>query len=119
MMMDVTPTILAAAGLEPDADLDGEDLLPALSRGRTDSERVLSWEYEGQLAVRRGRWKLVADPSERLGAPRQPGRLLFDLLADPHETTDLAAREPEVLADLGKQVESWSEALDGWRRPRG
>ncbi|MGW7685378.1 sulfatase family protein [Kribbella sp. NPDC054772] len=118
MMMDVTPTILAAAGLAPDADLDGQDLLPALTEGETDPDRVLSWEYEGQLAVRRGNWKLVVDPSDRLGVPQEPGRLLFDLAADPHETTDVTAREPEVLADLEKQVSVWTEALDGWRKSR-
>jgi arylsulfatase A-like enzyme len=79
---------------------------------------VLSWEYEGQLAVRRGNWKLVVDPSDRLGVPQEPGRLLFDLAADPHETTDVTAREPEVLADLEKQVSVWTEALDGWRKSR-
>ena len=117
MMMDVTPTILAAAGLEPDADLDGADLLPVLSGADTRSDRVLTWEYEGQLAVRRGRWKLVVDPSERLGAPRQPGRQLFDLGTDPAETTDLSIDQPDVLADLMKQERVWAEAVTTWRQP--
>jgi arylsulfatase A-like enzyme len=117
MMMDVTPTILSAAGLEPDADVDGTNLLPLLSGAEAESDRVLTWEYEGQLAVRRGRWKLVIDPADRLGAPQQPGRLLFDLAEDRNETRDLTAHQEAVLADLEKQASAWTETLGQWRRP--
>ncbi|NIK61990.1 sulfatase-like hydrolase/transferase [Kribbella shirazensis] len=117
MMMDVTPTILTAAGLEPDADVDGTNLLPVLSGADPEPDRVLSWEYEGQLAVRRGPWKLVIDPADRLGAQQQPGHLLFDLAADPHETRNLAAQELAVLAELEKQATTWTETLEQWRKP--
>jgi arylsulfatase A-like enzyme len=115
LMMDVTPTILAAAGLEPDPDLDGTDLLPVLSEAEAPRDRVLTWEYEGQLAVRRGRWKLVVDPAERLGAVQQPGRLLFDLAEDRNETRDVAADQPAVLTELEEQVAAWSATLARWR----
>ncbi|RZT17032.1 arylsulfatase A-like enzyme [Kribbella sp. VKM Ac-2569] len=117
MMMDVTPTLLAAAGLEPDADLDGTDLRPVLSGADGDSGRVLTWGYEGQLAVRRGRWKLVVDPVERLGAHQQPGRFLFDLAEDRNETHDVAAHQHAVLAELDEHVTTWSETLERWRKP--
>jgi arylsulfatase A len=117
LMMDVTPTLLAAAGVEPDADLDGTNLLPVLSGADEDSGRVLTWEYEGQLAVRRGRWKLVVDPAERLGAPQQPGRLLFDLAEDRNETRNVAADQPAVLGELEGQATAWAASLERWRKP--
>jgi len=116
MMMDVAPTILTAAGLQPDADIDGVDLLPLLAGADVRSDRVLSWEYEGQLAVRRGRWKLVVDPAERLGGPQVPGRLLFDLAEDRNETRDVAADHPAVLTELEKHMTAWSDALELWRQ---
>lgn len=67
-MRDVMPTILAAAGVDAPADLDGDNLLAQLRLG-SGPERALCWEFEGQHAVRRGRWKLLTDPSPRLGAP--------------------------------------------------
>ena len=116
MMMDVAPTILTAAGLQPDADIDGVDLLPLLAGADVRSDRVLSWEYEGQLAVRRGRWKLVVDPAERLGGRQVPGRLLFDLAEDRNETRDVAADHPAVLTELEKHMTAWSDALELWRQ---
>lgn len=113
IMMDVLPTVLAAAG-HPVDDVDGVDLGPLLRDGRA-GERTLCWAYEGQLAVRRGRWKLVIDPSDRLGAPSVPGRLLFDLEADPAEQVDRSGDRPEVLAELAAAAETWSGELDRWR----
>ena len=117
MMMDVMPTVLAAAGLpvtEQD-DLDGVDLTSLLAGGHGPGERTLTWEYEGQLAIRRGRWKLVIDPKDRLGRPQQPGRLLFDLAADPAETTDLSEARPDLVAELAAAAAAWSDDLDRWR----
>ncbi|MFC7620735.1 sulfatase [Microlunatus sp. GCM10028923] len=113
MMMDVLPTVLAAAG-SPVDDVDGVDLGPLLRDGGA-GERTLCWAYESQLAVRRGRWKLVIDPSERLGTPSVPGRLLFDLEADPAERQDRSGDRPEVLAELSAAAADWSADLDRWR----
>jgi arylsulfatase A-like enzyme len=117
MMMDVLPTVLAAAGLPvtDEDEVDGVDLTPLLADGRGPAERTLTWEYEGQLAVRRGRWKLVIDPRERLGGPQRPGRLLFDLDADPAETTDLSGARPDLVAELADAAAAWSDDLERWR----
>ena len=40
--------------------LDGVDVLTLMEGGRQDPNRVLYWEHEGNRAVRRGHWKLVA-----------------------------------------------------------
>ncbi len=110
MMMDVTPTVLTAAGLTPPADVDGTALFTG-----NDAERTLTWEYAGQQAIRRGPWKLVTDPAERLGAPQTPGRHLFNLIEDPAETRDLSSSEPEVLAQLLEANREWTSTLESWR----
>ena len=68
--------------------------------GRPEAQKShdhLYWEIliknEARQAVRQGQWKLV-----RYGLTSPPA--LFDIAADPGETTDLAAREPAVAAAL-------------------
>jgi arylsulfatase A len=92
---DLYPTILAAAGAAPPADrvLDGKNLLPWLTGDpAAPAERELFWYYphyspqarQPGAALRRGRWKLIEhyDP---------PLVELFDLDADPGETSNVAA----------------------------
>ncbi|RZU63889.1 arylsulfatase A-like enzyme [Microterricola gilva] len=113
-MMDVLPTLLdainpdAAAGTLAVDHIDGKSLLAAL-RGSEQAEepRELFWEYEGQSAVRSGRWKLVRNPSERLGEETTPGESLYDLDTDPIESQDLGDRNPEVRAVLGASLDDW------------
>jgi arylsulfatase A-like enzyme len=50
--------------------------------------------------VRRGRWKLVRAP-EKEGVRLE----LYDLEADPDETTDLAALEPQRVAQMAALLE--------------
>jgi arylsulfatase A-like enzyme/tetratricopeptide (TPR) repeat protein len=84
---DLLPTILGLAGLEAPADLDGRDLGPLL-RGEPlehpgaymESYTALSrFGYHPEIAWAYGGHKLMATPSP----------LLFDLVADPGETTNL------------------------------
>ena len=96
---DVLPTLCEAAGVEPGVCTDGISFLPTLL-GRPEEQRehdYLYWEHAGrQQAVRIGHWKALR---LRPSAPIQ----LFDLEADPAETTDLAAEHPalvEVAAHL-------------------
>jgi arylsulfatase A-like enzyme len=115
-MIDVTPTLLSAAGLTCE-DTDGADLLPLLT-GSPSPERTLTWEYADQRAIRRGPWKLVVDPAEHLGAPQRPGHALYNLTQDPAETTDLAASHPDVLSDLLEADQTWTNSLESWHLER-
>ncbi|HEY0591061.1 MAG TPA: sulfatase-like hydrolase/transferase [Thermoanaerobaculia bacterium] len=108
--MDLTATILAAAGATPRADrpLDGIDLLPILRGDAPAPERTFYWRAAGgrtaDRAVREGRWKFVGQ------SPYFPG-LLFDLEADRGERKDLAARHPEILRRLAAKHEAWERAV--------
>lgn len=105
VLTDLMPTFLEAAGLATPPGLHGRSLLPLLAEPggpwRDAVLHVAPWTEEPpaqrELALRSARWKYV-----RVRGPGVTGgtqEALFDLAADPHEVSDLAAR-PERAADL-------------------
>ena len=121
--LDVAATALARAGVAPDPDHppDGVDLDPFL-RGEAAGEphgalfwRQWSADADGYAwAVRAGRWKLVRDAASGEGG-------LYDLRADPGETRDLSAAEPETVVRLVRRWNDWNwenaadrYPADGW-----
>jgi len=122
MTIDVLPTLagLAGAPLPPGRIIDGRDLWPVLSgeAGAAPPHDVLYFYWGQELhAVRSGKWKLhLPHPYQSLeaaGADGAPGKYvrreielsLFDLDADPGETTNRAADHPDEVAALMKRVE--------------
>jgi arylsulfatase A-like enzyme len=103
-MMDVLPTLLAAAGGKPDPawKVDGADLLPVWVGQAKSPERTLFWEWraEGhnQLAAMRGDLKLVIT--------NQGAAELFDVEKDPAERRNIAAGHP-LVAQLRKELDDW------------
>lgn len=94
---DVLPTAAAIAGAAPPPGLDGISLLPLLLGQKPEPRDFLYWEMtmgDGHgFAVRRGDWKAVK--------PRPAAKLeLYNLKADPAETKDLAAQQPDLLQRL-------------------
>jgi arylsulfatase A-like enzyme len=125
-MMDLLPTLLHAVdGEEPELpEVDGISLLDAL-RGDGGSEggvppagesgeRAVVWEYQGQYAVRRGRYKLVHDAREGMDPPAAVGAALFDLESDPQEGTDISGQAPQIVADLERVLSSYRQAAGQW-----
>lgn len=114
--MDVAPTVASAVGA-PLADLDGVDLGPVLSGGQASTaERPLAWAYDGQAAIRVGKWKYVTNPKDRLGGEREAGGFLHDLERDPAETANASDGHPEVARELAGQLERWETRFRSWRR---
>ncbi len=109
--IDVAPTLLDLLGLEPHPRMKGASLVP-LAKGRAEGEdRVIVSEGRGSKAILHGRWRLVA----REGAARvvvQGGKTraadfeLYDLVDDPGERRDLAAKKPEVVAEMKARLEA-------------
>ena len=109
-VLDLTPTFLAAAGAPAMAEADGTNLLPHLQPERIGAgpERSLFWRYDTQWdlqhAIRRGPWKLVRSGRH---IPRQ----LFNIDKDPAEKYDLASANPNQVATLEQELETWMATL--------
>jgi arylsulfatase A-like enzyme len=125
--IDMLPTVLAAAGADAPENLPGLNLLPVLKSGEASPRKEVYGETfahdvadidkpEASLLYRwviDGKWKLLLTYDGKLGRyasshPRTEKRpQLFDLLADPHETANLAAQHPEVTARLAARLQEW------------
>jgi arylsulfatase len=112
---DIFATCMEAAGVESPVK-ESRSLLGQLLDGTVVDESPLFWERRGHEAVRIGRWKLVRSYSAPAGmnpdgdtaGPRTGQWELYDLQEDPLESRDLAATQPERVAQLAKQHAEWS-----------
>lgn len=101
---DIAPTLVALAGGElstpaPLEPMTGKDLTPILTGAAEmvrSPDESLGYELSGNAALFRGNFKLMRNlPPYGDGQWR-----VFDIVADPGETKDLAAREPGLIAGL-------------------
>jgi arylsulfatase A-like enzyme len=114
--LDWTATMLAVAGASNTAPLDGIDLRPYLRGEATVSERTVFWRHTRlglQRAVRQGKWKYLRIDKQPPGAKMRldTGEFLFDLEADPRETTNLAGKHPEIVERLRTLYADWEASL--------
>ena len=97
---DLLPTLAEVAGAAPPEDVDGISFAPTLlGQGHQRQHDYLYWEfpaYGGQQAVRLGDWKGVRQRLLRGGTALE----LYHLRDDPGETTDLAAKHPDLVARI-------------------
>lgn len=97
---DVLPTLGDVTGAETPEDTDGISFLPTLL-GDTEQpdHEFLYWEfpsYTGQQAVRMGNWKAI-----RTNIFNGNKKLeLYDLATDPTESRNVAAANPDVVAQI-------------------
>jgi arylsulfatase A-like enzyme len=95
--LDILPTAVDAAGGGTVRGIDGVSLLSPMTGGRGQPHDSLFWRHAGDLALRRGRWKLYR--SRRPNAAFE----LYDLEQDIGETTDLAARRADIVNELARE----------------
>ncbi|MEX1224014.1 MAG: sulfatase-like hydrolase/transferase, partial [Pirellulales bacterium] len=104
-LLDVYPTLLAAAGLKPadsDKHLEGLSLMPWIADPETPRERpALTTLYSGNHALRDERYRYIryADGSEEL----------YDHASDPHEHENLIAhtKERPELREAVERLSAW------------
>jgi arylsulfatase B len=130
-VMDVFPTLAAAAGVTPGnrRPFDGRDLWNDIRSGKVRPREDLFFAIERrgntQCAVRRGPWKLVRE----IGGDGKIADAFYNLDDDPNETTDVAARHAALVKDLAERIDPWRKlypqdgvhltmaAPAGWKAP--
>ncbi len=116
---DITPTVLAAAGIEPaktvngveQSAFDGLNLVPTFSRSKAPGDRGQYFEMYGNRSFVKGDWKLVASNRTATwdlttSASVDNAWALYNLRSDPGETDDLAARHPEIVSRLDAEFKA-------------
>ena len=120
--VDFFPTLCALTGAAlPDGyESSGENLSAALRGEEPLRTKPLFWEYgrndtsfaypkdarhrSPQLAVRNGVWKLLVNADGT-------GAQLYDVVADPTESKDVAADQPDVVTRLTRLALEWRRSL--------
>ncbi|MCE9560970.1 MAG: arylsulfatase [Planctomycetes bacterium] len=110
---DFLPTCADVIGakLPAEAKTDGVSILPLLKGGDAPKRDYFYWELHeagpSLQAIRFGDWKAVkAGPSAAVE--------LYDLRADPGEKTDLATKNPDVVARAAKLMAGAREDHPDW-----
>ncbi len=125
---------LAGAKLTPELEAqsaEGRSLLPLLEDpGASWDDRFL-FTHTGRwrkgtdpdfaklnnCAVRNAQYTLVSEnasrPAKAKTAPSAPGWQLFDVIADPAQSKDIAAEKPDVVAKLTAEYDKWWSSLKG------
>ncbi len=116
-IQDVAPTLLAMAGVDPPAPIDGHDLLARVAAGGTDPERAAyaetyfpeySFYHSHIFALRTLDWKYVSAPQPELyNLQEDPGELRNRIDEMPQTAEELAERLRRVREEtLGKEDRS-------------
>lgn len=102
--IDLYPTLLAAAGLRPNAT-DGRDLRTLVEGARGGRPAVFAEQADGKgAAVRTASWRYFVSVGSKL-VPA--GSYLYDLTRDPRELTNLAGKGCRQETELRVMLNRW------------
>jgi len=106
-LIDLTPTLLDAAGIAPLPGADAHSLLPLL-RGQTSEHRQdCASALRTGRCLRTDRWKLIESADGVVE--------LYDLQIDPEEQSNVAAEQPKVARELkARLVDRWMDGRQAW-----
>ncbi|WP_435893481.1 sulfatase family protein [Oceaniferula spumae] len=133
--IDIAPTILKIAGADVPRAMTGIDLRDRAALKKRDTvygadhshditgvdKRVAN--LESRFIVR-GEWKLIIYNPANFPAPKIAGKSngkannpegkpeLYNLMNDPHETTNLAEKNPDQVIALSKLLNAWWDGSD-------
>jgi len=100
--LDVGATVIEAAGLELDSELDGMNLMTLIADTVMAHNRPLYWRHTGQGAIRIGDWKYLRSAEYEY---------LFNLRNDPSESQNLLAKQPERAASMRAKWYDWNSSI--------
>jgi arylsulfatase len=128
--IDIMPTLVSLAHAEYPKEFKGNIITPMAGASLVPTftnhplkPRALFWEHEMNKAVRMGKWKLVCT-SEMFGGKsgrwktyRSAPWELYDMDNDRTELHNLAAQEPDRVADMAKKWDVWAHASNVFPAP--
>jgi arylsulfatase A-like enzyme len=122
-LIDLKPTVLELVGLSPSPATQGRSLVSTIDADVPPPEFIFvesGWASPSQLAVRRGRWKLVwlRAARDRRKFTREAVEL-YDLDTDPGETLNVAREHAEVADELLVTLEHWRATTPRYTGPAG
>jgi arylsulfatase A-like enzyme len=116
MTADILPTVahLGGAKLPDDRTFDGRNIWPVLTEDAPSPNPYVAWAQGPQLAIRKGKWKLVLNGVTHDGTPAGQKSLegedavfLSDLEQDRGESQNLRRRHPEMVDELQTLLFQW------------
>jgi arylsulfatase len=119
-LVDIMPTVLAAAGATyPDKDLSGRDLpkssgrslLPVLDGKHVPLNEPVFVEHYGNCALIDEDWKLLANDGRAVGP-----WALYNMRTDRCEMTNVAAEHPEVVKRMDAQWHAIAKRINARRQ---
>ena len=121
--VDMLPTVLELAGIEPPEEAQGQSLLPLIvdpegvsdfgairraafaERVRAPGIREMGLPHD-QYAIVLDGWKLVKNENHAEGMPEYE---LYDHEADPLNLNDVASEHPDIVERLAAELATWRE----------
>ncbi|MHC4727156.1 MAG: sulfatase family protein [Planctomycetota bacterium] len=103
---DYFPTILDTLGFKMKGQpepVDGVSLLPLIKGKMQRRPLPIGFESASQLSLTDNRYKIYSSNKGKT-------YMLFDLLEDPGETTDLAAEKPQILHSMKNALIKWRKS---------
>jgi arylsulfatase A-like enzyme len=108
-MVDIAPTILDYVGLIELADSMEGSSLRSLIESDSDDPRMAFFSTIQYEIVRTEQWKYRLEKNNVVNG--RPVERLFDIVADPMETEDLAGKHPDVLIALRGEYAAFAAGL--------
>lgn len=104
--LDIFTTIAQILNIDLPSDrtYDGINLLALNDAKNMVSERPLFWRSEFNKGIRKGDWKLLINEYDKT-------TLLYNLKQDISETKNVYAQQPEVVAELKKELDEWEKGM--------
>jgi len=126
--IDIFPTLVEIAGAEPSAEVraqwDGRSLTSLLAKPTSDWESRYLFTHVGRwpkgadanayqfsnCSIRNPQYNLVS-PAAKAGDRADKHWELYDLKADPGETTNLASEHPDVVKEMEQAYDAWWKSV--------
>lgn len=107
--VDLFPTVADIVGLPESVmirPVDGISLKPLFDGEIGERHKPLGFRFGSKIALTGQRYKILSD---NLG---KGGFQLYDIEADPKETKDLSAEQPETFEKMKKELLAWNDSVD-------